>query len=345
MSSVLVTGGAGYIGSHTVIELINAGFDVCVVDNFSNSSRELFSNVEKICGHDIKLIQADVCDLKSLDKIFASHSFDSVIHFAGFKAVGESVNKPNKYYSNNLGSTIALLEIMNRHSVKKLVFSSSATVYGAADKMPITEESAIIPAQSPYGATKQICERIIQDASKAYGLLAVALRYFNPVGAHPSGLIGELPKGTPNNLVPFLTQAAAGLREPLTVFGNNYPTPDGTCIRDYIHVVDLAEAHVAAINYLQKPKSSWTAINIGTGRGYSVLELINCFEEATGQKVPFAIGQPRPGDVSEVWADVSLAKKLLGWRASKTLSESMRDSWNWQQNAKRFMWFRGRWLG
>jgi len=336
VKNILVTGGAGFIGSHTVAELVNAGFNPVIIDNFSNSEKSVIGSLEKITGRKIGLYEGEFQDKKLLKEIAAKESIDGVIHFAAYKAVGESVEKPLKYYKNNVAGLVDLLEAMQELGINNLVFSSSCTVYGQPDKLPITEQTPQKPASSPYGATKQMCENIIKDtAAASTSLRAISLRYFNPIGAHSSALIGELPKGTPSNLVPFLTQAVAGLRDKLTVFGNDYPTPDGTCIRDYIHVVDLAKAHIKALQYLDKQLSGYYDIyNVGTGKGSSVLEIINSFEETTGHKVPYKIGPRRAGDVTSVYASVDKISRELGWEAEKALSGALADAWRWQQTLK-----------
>lgn len=333
MKNVLVTGGAGFIGSHTVVELAAAGYKPVILDDFSNSDKSVPAGIESIIGSKLSTYEGDFSDKKLVANIFSVENIESVIHFAAFKAVGESVAKPLKYYRNNVAGLISLLEVMEKASVANLVFSSSCTIYGEADKLPLTEDAPSKPAASPYGATKQMDEEIIRDASAASDRLkSIALRYFNPIGAHPSAKIGELPKGTPSILVPFITQAVAGLRDELTVFGNDYPTPDGTCIRDYIHVVDLARAHVKALKYLdEQPGSFYDVFNIGTGKGSSVFEVINTFEEVTGQKVPYKVGPRRSGDIIASYADPSKANKLLGWKAEKTLGDALADAWRWQQ--------------
>lgn len=329
--SVLVTGGAGFIGSHTLISLVNAGFDPIVVDNLSNSKREALSRVEKIVGKKIKFYENDVRDEAALDKIFSENKIDSVIHFAGLKAVGESVQKPIEYYDNNIGSTLVLCDVMRKHNVKKIVFSSSATVYGAATTVPLTEDMPT-GATNPYGKTKLFIEHILSDIFVSDNSWSVALlRYFNPIGAHESGTIGEDPKGIPNNLMPYIAQVAVGKLEKLHVFGNDYNTPDGTGVRDYIHVVDLAEGHVKALKWVEST-TGCEAINLGTGKGTSVLELKNAFEKASGKEIPFVIDPRRPGDLGEVYADASKAKKLLGWEAKFDTDRMCQDSWRWQKN-------------
>jgi len=336
MKNILVTGGAGFIGSHTVVELHNAGFKPIVIDNFNNSEQSVIDSLEKITGSKIDFYEGEFQDKKLLKQIAAKHQVDGVIHFAAYKAVGESVEKPLKYYRNNVAGLVELLETMQELGINDLVFSSSCTVYGEPDKLPITEESPQKPANSPYGATKQMCEIIIKDSIAASpNLRAISLRYFNPIGAHSSALIGELPKGVPSNLVPFLTQTVAGIRDKLTVFGDDYPTPDGTCIRDYIHVVDLAKAHIKALGHLAKqPAKYYDAYNVGTGKGSSVLELIKTFEETTGKKVPYQIGPRRAGDVMSAYASVDKIERGLGWKAEKDLAEALADSWRWQQKLK-----------
>jgi UDP-glucose 4-epimerase len=331
---VIVTGGAGFIGSHTVVELALAGYSPVIVDDFSNSQRSVLAGLEKILGHEVPCHAVDCNDGTRLSEIFSSEGpIQGVIHFAAFKSVGESVHSPLKYYRNNVGSTTTLLEVMKAHSVWDLVFSSSCTVYGQPDSLPVTEESPMKHAESPYGSTKQICERLIADLIVAeHPVRAAVLRYFNPIGAHPSGEIGELPLGTPDNLVPFITQTAAGSRNVLTVFGDDYATPDGSCIRDYIHVLDLAQAHVKALDWLagQPEKPAQEIFNIGTGSGASVLEAIAAFERASGKSLTYTIGARRPGDIEQIYANADKSEKLLGWKATRGLEEAMRDAWNWQ---------------
>lgn len=328
---ILVTGGAGYIGSHTVVALHNAGYTPIIVDNYNNSSADVIDKINEITGDKVTVYQADITDTAKLQEIWQAEAPDSVIHFAAYKAVGESMQQPLKYYQNNIGGLLSVLDCVQKYGTKDIVFSSSCTVYGDPDECPVTEQTPQKPATSPYGATKQMCERILQDQAAANPTLRImALRYFNPVGAHPSAKIGELPNGTPNNLVPYLTQAVAGLRGPLTVFGNDYDTSDGTCVRDFIHVMDLADAHVASLRYLSAANDAFTALNVGTGNGNSVTELITAFEAATGQKVPYTVGPRRSGDVVKIWADTSKSKELLNWIPKYTLQDSMRDSWAWQ---------------
>ncbi len=335
-TKILVTGGTGYIGSHTAVELIESGYEVVIVDNLSNSKIEVLDGIEAITGVRPSFSRFDICDREALEKFFGENKdIAAIIHFAASKAVGESVEKPLMYYRNNLVSLMNLLEMMAAGNVPHLVFSSSCTVYGQPDKLPVTEQSPIKPAESPYGNTKQISEEIIRDVIHAEASLhAIALRYFNPVGAHPSALIGELPLGIPNNLVPFITQTAAGIREELRVFGDDYDTPDGTAIRDYIHVVDLAKAHVVAVDRMinGKQKKSFEIFNLGTGNGYSVLEVIRAFEKATGVKLKYRITDRRPGDIEKVWADTSFANRELGWKAERGLETMMASAWKWQQH-------------
>ena len=333
-ATILVAGGTGYIGTHTTVELIEAGYDVVMTDNLSNSDASMHARVEKIVGRTVPFIKADCRDREAMDAIFGRHSINAVIHFAAFKAVGESVSEPLKYLDNNLTSLMVVLETMRRHRVGNLVFSSSATVYGQPDVLPVTERTPRQRANSPYGYTKQVSEDIIEDCVKAYGgMKAVALRYFNPIGAHPSALIGELPKGTPNNLVPFITQTAAGWRECLSVFGDDYDTPDGSALRDYIDVVDLARAHVAAVGRMLEGKSETACeiFNVGTGTPVSVLELIHEFERVNGLELRYRIAPRREGDIEKIWADTSLANRELDWKAERTLSETLAAAWAWQK--------------
>lgn len=337
MRTIIVTGGAGYIGSHTVVELAAAGYRPVIVDNFSNSSASVLSRIEELVGGPVPSYEIDFADTSALADVFAAEGGDGLIHFAAFKAVGESVADPLKYYANNVAGLISLLSFLRSTSLQNIVFSSSCTVYGEPDSLPVTESTPTKPAASPYGATKQMAEIILRDAvSVSSSLNALALRYFNPVGAHPSARIGELPLGVPANLVPFVTQTAAGWRPALTVHGNDYPTPDGTCIRDYIHVVDLARAHVAALALLERrPVDSYDVFNIGTGRGNSVREVIEGFERVTGVPVPHVVGPRRAGDLVSTYAGVKYATKELGWTASLTLDEALADSWRWQQTLTR----------
>lgn len=331
---ILVTGGTGYIGSHTVVELQQAGYEVVIIDNLSNSNIEVLDGIEKISGIRPTFVKGDVTDTDTLRKLFEDNpGIEGIINFAASKAVGESVEKPLMYYRNNLVSLINLLDLMPEYGVKGIVFSSSCTVYGEPDNNPIDESAPIKPATSPYGNTKQISEQIITDyVHSGAPIKSILLRYFNPVGAHPSALIGELPNGVPNNLIPYLTQTAAGIRKQLTVFGNDYDTPDGSCIRDFIDVVDLAKAHVTAMKrMLDNPDTDNVEIfNLGTGRGLSVLELIESFERSTGVKVPYIIGARREGDIEKIWADPSKANNVLGWKANVPVDETMRNAWAWQ---------------
>ncbi|KYG76216.1 UDP-glucose 4-epimerase [Roseivirga ehrenbergii] len=337
MQNILVTGGAGYIGSHTVVELHNAGYNPIIVDNLSNSRKSVLTGLKNITGKDFTFYQIDCNDRNAFRQVFKSHDISGVIHFAAYKAVGESVAKPLEYYENNVGSLMTLIRLMKEEGVEKLIFSSSCTVYGQPDQLPVTEQSPKKTAESPYGNTKQVCEEIIEDTSISdKSFRAIALRYFNPVGAHPSSEIGELPLGVPNNLVPFITQTAAGWREQLTVFGDNYDTEDGSCIRDYIHVVDLAKAHVKSLEYLTKHANlSFDIFNIGTGKGNTVLEIVNTFEEISGVKLNYRIGERRSGDIEKIYADVTKSSETLGWKTEKSLKDSLKDSWNWQKTLKK----------
>lgn len=335
--TVLVSGGAGYIGSHTAVELINAGYNVVIIDNLSNSESDSVTGIEQITGKKVDFEVVDTCYTERLKQVFDRYEFDSVIHFAAYKAVGESMAEPLKYYQNNLVSFMNIVSLMKEYGRPNILFSSSATVYGDAEHLPVTEDTPRQPATSPYGNTKQIAEDILRDCCRAYaGLNGIALRYFNPIGAHPSALIGELPRGVPNNLVPFITQTAAGIRECLSVFGNDYDTPDGTCLRDYIDVVDLAKAHVAAVNRMTagKMEESYEIFNIGTGRPVSVLELLTTFEKVNDLKLPYKMTDRRPGDVPAVWAETSRANEVLGWKAEKTLEETLRSAWEWEKKVR-----------
>ena len=335
--TVLVSGGAGFIGSHVSVELISAGYDVVVADNFSNCDITCFEGVKKITGRDdIPLEKVDFCDAAAAQKIFAGYRTDAVIHFAAFKAVGESVEQPLKYYRNNLDSFMNVISAALDNGCGNVLFSSSATVYGEPDKVPVTEESPRKPATSPYGNTKQICEDILQDSVAASGgaLKGILLRYFNPIGAHPSALIGELPRGVPNNLVPFITQTAIGKRECLSIFGNDYPTADGTCLRDYIDIVDLAKAHVCAVRRMLEGKMEkpCEVFNVGTGRPVSVLELVNAFEKVNGVKVNHKFAPRRSGDVTAIWADPSLANEKLLWKAERSVEDTLKSAWEWEKH-------------
>lgn len=334
-SKILVTGGTGYIGSHTVVALQNHDFDVVVIDNLSNSLKDSLDGIESITGVRPEFAELDLCDAAALRDFFARHSdIQGCIHFAAAKAVGESVQKPLYYYRNNLNSLVNLLECMHEHAIKPLVFSSSCTVYGQPDTLPVTEQAPILKALSPYGNTKQVCEEIIRDTlASGAGLKAIALRYFNPIGAHPSGKIGELPQGVPNNLVPYITQTAFGVRKELSVYGDDYNTPDGSCIRDYIHVVDLAAAHVKAIERLLegKNKHNYEVFNLGTGIGYSVFDVIRAFEKASGKPLPYKIVPRREGDIEQIYADTQFANDELGWKAERGIDDMMETAWRWEQ--------------
>ena len=330
---ILVTGGTGFIGSHTVVELQAAGYEPVILDNLYNSNTDVLTGLKNITGLDFPFYELDCTNEAAVRDLFEKEKFDGVIHFAAYKAVGESVAEPLKYYENNLGSLLVLLKVMKEFGVPNFVFSSSCTVYGQPEVLPVTEGTPRQPATSPYGNTKAICEDIIRDhVFSNPGLKALALRYFNPVGAHSSAEIGELPSGVPSNLVPYLTQAAAGLRDELVVFGDDYDTPDGTCIRDFIHVVDLAKAHVKALELLNRQAESdfYDVINVGTGQGNTVLELIETFEKTNGVKLNYRIGPRRPGDVEKIWAQSDKANSLLRWETEKTLEDSLRDAWRWQ---------------
>ncbi|TDE16703.1 UDP-glucose 4-epimerase GalE [Dyadobacter psychrotolerans] len=330
---ILVTGGVGFIGSHTVVELDEAGFEPVIIDNLYNSNLDVLKGIKSITGKDFPFYNIDCNDVEKVRSLFEKEKFDGVIHFAAYKAVGESVEKPLNYYENNLISLLVLLRVMKEFDVKNFVFSSSCTVYGQPDALPVTELTPRKPANSPYGNTKAIAEDIIRDhVYSGPGLKALALRYFNPIGAHESSLIGELPNGVPSNLVPFITQTAAGLRKSLTVFGSDYNTPDGTCIRDFIHVVDLAKAHVKALSLLQETETEnhYDVFNVGTGEGYTVLDLINTFEDVNGVKVNYAIGPRREGDVEKIYAQSDKVNNVMKWTAEKTMADALRDAWNWQ---------------
>lgn len=327
--SILVTGGAGYIGSHTCVELLNAGFDVVIIDNFCNSKPEAVNRVQKITGKTVTLVNGDVRDRNALRTIFKQHPISAVIHFAGLKAVAESVANPLKYYDNNIMGSVALAEVMTEFNVKNLVFSSSATVYGFSDTKPIPETAPLSPF-NPYGHTKRMVEQVLEDLSVSDTAWNIALlRYFNPVGAHESGMIGEDPNGIPNNLMPYVSQVAAGKLKELSIFGNDYPTIDGTGVRDYIHVVDLALGHVAALKVLTK-NSGLITVNLGAGRGYSVLELVHAFQKVTGKAIPYKIVERRAGDIAIYFADATLAKQKLAWETRRDLTDICRDAWCWQ---------------
>ncbi len=332
---ILVTGGAGYIGSHVTVELIEAGYRVLVADNFSNCDRTCYEGVCQIVGCDVPLVEMDFCDREATERLFADHQIDAVIHFAAFKAVGESVSNPLKYYRNNLLSFINVAEAAGRHGCHNVLFSSSATVYGEADVQPVTEQSPRMPATSSYGNSKQICEDILRDVvASGSGLRGIALRYFNPIGAHSSALIGELPRGVPNNLVPYITQTAIGKRQELSIFGGDYPTADGTCLRDFIDVVDLSRAHVAAVRRMLDGamEADYEVFNIGTGQPVSVLELVKAFERVNGLTLNYKIVDRRAGDIVAIWADTSLAYEKLGWRAERTLDETLASAWAWERH-------------
>lgn len=341
--TVLVSGGAGYIGSHVTVELIAAGYDVVVADNLSNCDMTGFEGVKKITGkEDIPFYQIDCCDYASVDKIFSEHRIDAVIHFAAFKAVGESVSQPIMYYRNNLVSFLNILEVAKAHGGCNVLFSSSATVYGESEVLPVTEQTPRMPAMSPYGNTKTMCEDILRDVVYATStqdavIKGIALRYFNPIGAHPSALIGELPRGVPNNLVPYITQTAIGKRECLSIFGNDYPTEDGTCLRDFIDVVDLAKAHVAAVERMfgGKMKKGYEIFNVGTGRPVSVYELVTKFEQVSGVKLNYKFVPRREGDVMALWADPTFANEELGWKAERTVEDTLAAAWAWEKHLQK----------
>ena len=331
--NILVTGGAGFIGSHTVVSLIEAGFHPVIVDDFSNSEPSVLAGLKKILGYEVSCHVLDCNNYAAIRQILRDEKIGGVIHFAAFKAVGESMQFPLAYYQNNLGSLLSLLDAMLAEGVANLIFSSSCTIYGEPDASPVTEQTPVKPATSVYGNTKQVGEEILRDVTAVKPLKAISLRYFNPIGAHPSAHIGELPRGVPSNLVPFVTQTAAGLRESLTIFGDDYPTLDGTCVRDYIHVMDLAEAHVAALRYsIHNPNSNfYDTFNLGSGNGNTVLELVKTFEKVSGKPLPYSIGPRRDGDVVAVWADVQKSFNLLGWKTKRSLQEALEDAWRWQQ--------------
>lgn len=328
---ILVTGGAGFVGSHTVIELLQNGYEVIIIDDYSNSSPKVIKRIEKITNKTTKVYNFNIMDQVKLDKVFKENTIEAVIHFAAYKAVGESVEEPLKYYKNNVAATVTLLETMKENNVNRIVFSSSATVYGTKNKSPLHEKMAINNATNPYGYTKIMNEQILKDTAYAYPEWGVVLlRYFNPIGAHPSGLIGEEPEGIPSNIMPYITKVAIGQLEKLSIFGNDYDTHDGTGVRDYIHVVDLAVGHVKAVGKVLNEQGTYI-YNLGTGKGYSVLHLVNTFQEATGRTIPYKIGARRAGDVGEVYADPTLAAKELNWTAQRNLYEMCRDSWHWQE--------------
>lgn len=334
LAKVLVTGGAGYIGAHTVVELIQAGYSPVIIDDLSTSDETLLAGVEEIVGRTIDFVKGDCTDAAFVKKVFQTHGpFKCVMHFAAYKSVGESVAKPLTYYRNNINSLITILEAMKENNVRDFIFSSSCTVYGQPDVIPVTEDAPFKRAESPYGATKQMCERILEDVYDT-GFRIISLRYFNPIGAHPSGLIGELPVGVPNNLVPYITQTAAGKRPKLTVFGNDYNTPDGSCIRDFIHVIDLAIAHMKAMEYLDKitQQNFYETFNLGTGIGASVLELVQKFEHSTGVKLNYTIGPRRPGDIEKVYANPAKVNRMLGWTAKFSIEDALIHAWEWEKN-------------
>ena len=328
--AVLLPGGAGYIGSHTAVELLNSGKEIVIIDNFSNSKAKVLENIKKITGKDFKFYEMDYRDKEKLDQVFSENDIEAVLNFAGYKAVGESVQKPIEYYDNNINGALALLEVMKKHNVKKFIFSSSATVYGDPEIIPITEECKTGGTTNPYGTTKLFIEQILKDTYASDNTWDICiLRYFNPVGAHESGLIGEEPQGIPNNLMPYVVRVAAGILPQLSVFGDDYNTPDGTGVRDYIHVVDLAKGHVLALNKLEKENKGLFIYNLGTGTGYSVLDMVKAFEKATGKEVPYKIAPRRSGDIATCFADPKKAREELGWEATRTLEDMCRDSWNY----------------
>ena len=336
MKTVLVSGGAGFIGSHVTVELTQAGYNVVIADDFSNCDETNYNGVCKILGRELPLVKMDFCDAEKVEGLFKEFKIDAVIHFAAFKAVGESVSEPLKYYRNNLTSFMNILEQARKHG-GNVLFSSSATVYGQPDECPVTEKTPRKPAESPYGNTKVMCEDILRDSIKAYpGVRGIALRYFNPIGAHPSALIGELPRGVPNNLVPFITQTAIGKREKLSVFGNDYPTEDGTCKRDFIDIVDLAKAHVCAVNRMLEGRMEerYEIFNVGTGTPLSVMELVGTFEKVNGVKVNWEFAPRRAGDITAIWADPTLANEKLGWKATRTTAETLASAWAWEKHLK-----------
>jgi len=332
--TVLVSGGAGFIGSHVTVELYQAGYDVVIADNMSNCDKTNYNGVCRILGVELPFVEMDFCDKTAVERLFSEHKIDAAIHFAAFKAVGESVADPLMYYRNNLTSFLNLLQTAREKGGCNILFSSSATVYGEPEKSPVTEQTPRQAATSPYGNTKQMCEDFLRDCVKAYpGINGIALRYFNPIGAHPSALIGELPRGVPNNLVPFITQTAIGKRECLSVFGNDYPTADGTCLRDYIDIVDLAKAHVAAVRRMLdgKMEENYEIFNVGTGKPLSVLELINAFEKGNSVKLNWKFAPRRAGDVTAIWADPTLANEKLGWKAERNIEDTVKAAWQWEK--------------
>lgn len=337
MAKILVTGGLGFIGSHTVVELQQAGHEAIVVDDLSNTTLDVLARIESITGRKPLFVRADLKNKAEVQQLFSDYpDLNGIIHFAAYKAVGESVHRPLEYYENNLGSLVYLLQEMRDRKLDNFIFSSSCTVYGEAKELPITENSAVVPAMSPYGNTKQVGEEILKDAVRAHHFKVISLRYFNPIGAHPSAKIGELPLGVPLNLVPYVTQTAMGIREQLSVFGDDYDTPDGTCVRDYIHVVDLAKAHVIAVERLinNKNEESFEVFNLGTGTGSSVLDVIRAFEKVSGEKLQYKIVARRPGDVTAAYADTTKANKVLGWKSEKTLEDAVADAWRWEKEIR-----------
>ena len=333
--AILLPGGAGYIGSHTAVELLKAGKEIVIIDNFSNSKPEVLDKIKQITGKEFKFYELDYLDREKLEKVFEENKIEAVLNFAGYKAVGESVQKPIEYYTNNISGCLVLLDVMRKYGVKKFIFSSSATVYGDPKKVPITEESKTGGTTNPYGTTKLFIEQILKDIYVSDNTWDICiLRYFNPVGAHESGLIGEEPKGIPNNLMPYVVRVASGQLKELSVFGNDYNTPDGTGVRDYIHVVDLAKGHVAALEKLDKEKNGMYIYNLGTGRGYSVLDMVKAFEKSTGKKVPYKIAPRRQGDIATCYAEPKKAREELGWTATKTLEDMCKDSWNYINKQK-----------
>lgn len=337
MKKILVAGGAGFIGSHTIVELHNSGFEPIILDNFCNSEESVITGIEEICGRKFTLYNEDCNDKTAMENIFQREGeIFGAIHFAAYKAVGESVSEPLKYYENNIGSLMTLVGAMKKHGSDNIVFSSSCTVYGEPEKLPVTESTPWQKASSPYGYTKQVCESLLYDEalSSESKISSVLLRYFNPIGAHPSGLIGELPIGTPKNLIPFITQTAAGIRESLTIFGNDYNTVDGTCVRDYIHVVDLAKAHVSALKWMELNPGKTDVFNVGTGNGNSVLEVVKAFEKVSGAKLNYNFGPRRAGDVVKIYAGSDKSNQELNWKTEYSIEESLRDAWNWELKLK-----------